>query len=258
MLNKMIIVEVKNCRVCMSPLFGILEMVVIIVLLKTVTGMSTPGLYFADFIIISFLILTGSLCSLFIHEYAHALAARQVDLPIKEITVSFCGAHTLLDREPLQPKEALLVSVAGPLANIFAGIILYAGHLAFSQSDILGTVFFCLSVFNGILSIYNLMPVMPLDGGMIVRSALWLVSGNWTWSTRRALLIGNGFAVLCVIAGITFILIHHSIMCVVLSILGLSFWQSEKSAYERLLAAKILNVVPPKDLREEVMKDAVR
>jgi len=248
----------SNYKICINPLCAVIAMMIIFSCVQTMTTIDSYRLHSSDCIIISFLILIGSLGCLFIHEYAHVLAARKIGLPVKEITVSMFGAYTSLDGEPLQPKEALVVSVAGPVANIFAGVILYAGHLAFLQSDIVSTVFFCLSVFNGILAAYNLMPVMPLDGGLIVRSTLWLVSGNWTWSTRRALLIGNGFAVLCIIAGIMLIFMQHGVMSAVLFILGLSLWQSEKLVYQRMLAAKILNIVNPKGYRKEVMRDAIR
>jgi Zn-dependent protease len=258
MLNDMKILKLRNCTVSISPLCAIIAMMIIFYCVQTMTTIDSYRLHSFDHIIISFLILTGSMVCLLMHEYAHVLAARRMRLPVKEITVSLFGAYMSLDCEPLQPKEALVISIAGPVANIFAGIILYAGHLAFLQSDIVSTVFFCLSVFNGILGAYNLMPVMPLDGGLIVRSALWLVSGNWTWSMRKALLIGNGFAVLCIIAGIMLIFMQHSFMSAVLFILGLSLWQSEKLAYQRMLAAKLLNIVNPKGYRKEVMRDAIR
>ena len=258
MLNKMAILQLGKCRVCISPLFAIVEIVIISCCIQAIAAIHDLGLHSIDHMVISFLILVGSMGCLFMHEYAHVLAAQRMGLTVREIIVSLFGAYTSLDGEPLQPKEALVVSIAGPVSNILAGIILYAGHLAFLKSDIISTVFFCLSIFNGVLSAYNLMPVMPLDGGMIVRSTLWLLSGNWTWSTRRALLIGNGFAVVCIIAGIILIFMHTAIMSAVSFLLGLSLWQNDKLVYQQMLTANILNIVNPKGYRKEVMRDAVR
>jgi Zn-dependent protease len=226
--------------------------------LQSITAIHTAGLHFVDYMIISFLILTGSFGCLFLHEYSHGLAARRMRLPVKEITVSLFGGRMVPDGEPLQAKDELLISVAGPAANICAGIIFYTAYLVFIQSDVAGTVFYFLSIFNGVLSVYNLMPVMPLDGGLIVRSAFWLFSRNWTWSTQRALRIGNGFAVLCIITGIVLIVLHPRIIGAVLFLLGLSLWQSDKLAYQQMLTAKILNIVDLKGYRKEVMRDAIR
>ena len=250
--------QFRNCKVCINPFCSIIAVMIIFSCVKVMTPIDGYRLHAFDYLIISFLILVGSMGCLFLHEYAHVLASRRIGLSVKEITVSLFGAYTSLHGSPLQPREALVVSIAGPVANVFIGIIFYAGYLVFLQSDIVGTIFFYLSVFNGVLSAYNLMPVMPLDGGLIVRSTLWLVSGNWTWATRRALLIGNGYAVLCIIAGIMLVTMQHSLIGAVLCVLGLSLLQSEKLAYQRMLAAKILNIVNPKGYRKEVMRDAIR
>jgi Zn-dependent protease len=254
----MIISELKKSRLCISPLSGILAILIITFFLKTAGWMHTPAADIAGFISMSCLILLGSVCSLFIHEYAHALAAKRVGLSVKEITVSLVGACMLLDREPLQPKETIIVSIAGPVANILVGIILYAGYVIFPRTEILSAVFFYLSGLNCLMGIYNLIPVIPLDGGLILRSILWRVSGNWTWSTRRALFIGNGLAVLCIIAGIMILFSAFRVIGALLLILGLSSWQSAKSSYQRMLAVRILTVVTFNVRRKEVMRDAVR
>jgi len=67
------------------------------------------------------------------------------------------------------------------------------------------------------------------------------------WSTQRALHLGNGFAALCILAGILFLLIGHSIMSGILCFLGLSLLQNEKLAYQKILGARIVNTMTPKD-----------
>lgn len=232
----------------MNPLVAIIEMIVIFCLVRAIPSVADLGLHFFDYLIISFLVLAGSLGSLFMHEYAHALAALSMRLPIKGITISVFGAYLSVDGQPSTPKEAFIISIAGPIMNIFMGAIFYAGHIAFRQLDIAGTVCFCLAVFNGIFSAYNLLPVMPLDGGFIVRSAFWTASRDWGWSTRISFNIGTGFILICIATGIVNIFIHNPVMGIFSIIVGLSLLQSEKVAYRQMWAARFLSTLNPKRL----------
>ncbi len=232
-----------KCEVCVNPLFAIIEMIMIFCLLHAIPSVADLGLHFVDYLIISFLVFVGSLGSLFMHEYAHVLAALSMRLPVKGITISVFGAYTSVDGQPSTPKEAFIVSIAGPLMNILMGVIFYSGHIAFQKLDIAGTVCFCLAVFNGIVSAYNLLPVMPLDGGFIVRSAFWTATRDWGWSTRISFNIGTGFILICIVTGIVNIFIHNPVMGVLFLIAGLCLWQSERLAYQQMLAARFLSML---------------
>jgi Zn-dependent protease len=242
----MFILKFKNCDVCVNPLVAIVELIAIFCLLHAIPSVADLGLHFVDYLIITFLVFTGSLGSLFMHEYAHSLAARWMQLPIKGITVSVFGAFTSVDGQPSTPKGAFIVSIAGPLMNIFIGVIFYTSHIAFGYLDIAGTACFCLAVFNGIFSAYNLLPVMPLDGGLIVRSAFWTTSRDWGWSTRISFNVGTGFILICIATGIVNIFTHNPVMGVLSLIVGLSLLQSERMAYQQMWAARFLNTLNPK------------
>ncbi len=242
----MFILKIKNCRVFVNPLVAVVEMVIIFCLLHAIPSVADLRLHFVDYLIISFLVFAGSIGSLFMHEYAHVLAALLMRLPIKGITISVFGAYTSVDGQPSTPKEAFVISIAGPLMNIFMGAIFYAGHIAFQQLDIAGTVCFCLAVFNGIFSAYNLLPVMPLDGGFIVRSAFWTASRDWGWSTRISFNIGTGVILICIVTGIVNIFIHNPVMGVFFLIVGIGLWQSERLAYQQMSAARFLSMLNPK------------
>ncbi len=239
-------VRMRNCRVCIHPFCAILAIIMIYCCVRTMRTISGDNLFSYGHIIISPLIFIGAIGCLFSHEYAHVLAARRFGLPVRGMTVSLLGSHTALENEPRRAQDALVIAIVGPAANLFIGISLYAGYLAFLQSDCVSTVFLFLSVFNVILGTANLLPVMPLDGGLIVRSTLWLLSENWVWSTQRALHLGNGFAALCILSGILFFLMGYSIVSGVLCVLGLSLWQNQNIAYQKIVGNKILTIMTPK------------
>jgi Zn-dependent protease len=245
--KEIFIMKKNHCTVCVQPLIALMEIILIFSLLCAFPFPALPGFNFIDYLVISILILSGSLGSLFTHEYAHLRAALWMHLPVQGITLSLLGAYTAIDEEPSTPKEAFIVSVAGPLINIFLGLIFYAGHLALKDSDIATTVCFCLSVFNGILSCYNLLPVIPLDGGLIMRAAFWRVSSNFAWANQMSFNIGNGLTLICFMTGIICIFLGNPIVSVISFVVGLSIWQSAESAYRQMSAVKLLNALMQKN-----------
>jgi len=239
------ILKFGKCEVCVHPVAAIIEMLVIACLVHAIPSVAVLGLHFIDYLTVSSLILIGLLGSLYMHEFAHSFAARRTNLSIKGITISIFGASTSVEGEPSTPKQAFAVSVAGPLMNIFLGAAFYMGYIVFQELDIAGTVCFCLAVFNGVFSAYNLLPVMPLDGGFIARSVFWTVSRDWWWSTRMSFNMGAGVIFFCVVTGIVNMLMHNYIIGGFSLIAGLCLWQSERLAYQQISAARFLGTLNP-------------
>lgn len=243
----MFIMRYGNFTVCINSLVAVIELIIISYIASVLPSLADHGFSFIGYTIISSMILAGSLGSLFLHEYAHLLAARFMRLPIKGITLSLFGAYTSFDGEPSTAKSSFMISAAGPLMNIVTGIILYAAHLALKESAVISTIFFCLSVFNAILSAYNLLPVMPLDGGCMVRSVFWSTGSNFIKSNQISFKIGNAFIFICFLTGIVSVFESHLIMSVVCFVLGVSLWQSAKLAYQQMVTAQLFSMLCPKN-----------
>ncbi|HEV2582399.1 MAG TPA: CBS domain-containing protein, partial [Ktedonobacteraceae bacterium] len=58
-----------------------------------------------------------------------------------------------------------------------------------------------LAVANVLLGIFNLVPAFPLDGGRVLRSIIWKISGNVRTATRAATFVGQAIAYLLILAG---------------------------------------------------------
>lgn len=239
----MFIIKLRKCKVWINPLLAFIEMVIIFILIQAIPYIRSLNLSFLEHVIISCLILIFILVSLLAHEYAHLFAAEWMHLSVKEITVSLFGAATSMNDEPSSPKEAFLLYLVGPLINILMGIAFYAGHLSIERCDIFAAVCFFMATFNGIFSAYNLLPVIPLDGGFIMRSALWRISGDWLWSTRVSCNIGNGVSYLFLLAGIINMIAHNPIICISFLLAGLSLVNNSKPACHQIYAAKILGLL---------------
>jgi Zn-dependent protease/CBS domain-containing protein len=157
--------------------------------------------------------------SILAHELAHALVGRRQGVEIAGITLFMFGGMARTRGEPVSPRAELLMTIVGPLTSVALGLVaLVAGaHLApgmitatepvraFGHLAPLATVLLWLGPVNIVIGLFNLVPAFPLDGGRILRAALWASTGDLQSATRRAAGIGRAFALLLVFAGIAMI-----------------------------------------------------
>ena len=115
--------------------------------------------------------------SVLLHEMSHALMAKHYGLPVKSITLHFLGGVTEIDGEPDTPRREFGVSVVGPLTSIAVGLLFYALHFVVPDG-LLRLAVEGLAGANLIVGVLNLVPGLPLDGGRVLRAAVWQASGN--------------------------------------------------------------------------------
>ena len=113
-----------------------------------------------------------------VHELAHAWAARSFGYPVQGITLWLLGGYTVYERRDSKPGPEFVISVVGPLSTlaIAAGCWVLAGVTSGSVSVLLSALAFT----NLLLGALNLLPGAPLDGGGIVKSAVWRATGSRT------------------------------------------------------------------------------
>ncbi len=144
-----------------------------------------------------------------LHELGHAIAARQVGIPTKEIVLLPLGGVALLGRTPAKPSHELFISAAGPLVNCVIVIMLavvgvLTGMFTGITASTLGSRLGEISITGGLLwliqanialALFNLIPAFPLDGGRILR-ALLALKLRAEMATRIATYTGQGIAIL--------------------------------------------------------------
>ncbi|WP_330548589.1 site-2 protease family protein [Bacilliculturomica massiliensis] len=99
----------------------------------------------------------------FLHELAHAAAAKKLGYTPEKISAGLFGGVLHLRESVIKPKDQLIIHLAGPLFNIVCATGLYSLSMFFPQPWIME-----LTMANLILGLFNLMPFYPLDGGKLM------------------------------------------------------------------------------------------
>jgi Zn-dependent protease/CBS domain-containing protein len=144
--------------------------------------------------------------SVLAHELAHSLVAKADGLKVSAITLFFFGGVSQLTEEPKSPGKEFRMAMAGPGTSLVIGGACWGIFFATRNqvSPVTGMALW-LGAMNTILAGFNLIPGFPLDGGRVLRSALWWRSHNLRRSTRIASIIGRAFGYLFIFGGIALV-----------------------------------------------------
>ncbi len=135
----------------------------------------------------------GFVLLLLCHEMGHYIAARQSGLVVGLPTfIPFVGAWINLKTQTLSPETAAFVGMAGPLLGSTAAFLVYLMGLKFQLPWLLAIAYA-----GFVLNLFNLVPVVPLDGGHIVAvisPRIWVLGvpmlvGLYLWRPNPLLII---------------------------------------------------------------------
>jgi Zn-dependent protease/CBS domain-containing protein len=188
--------------------------------------------------------LVSALCffgSIVFHELCHSLVANHYKLPMHGITLFLFGGVAEMGGEPQSPKVEFLMAIAGPLASVALGIVCRLLELAGGGWPIpVVGVFAYLAWINWALAAFNLIPAFPLDGGRVLRAAIWQFQGDLRRATRIASAIGSGFGILLMAFGLYQLLIGYFISAVWYFMIGIFLRSASQMSYEQVLVRTAL------------------
>lgn len=175
--------------------------------------------------------------SLLAHELGHAFEAQREGMEIEGITLwLFGGVAKFRGMFPSAGAE-FRIAIAGPLVSLALGglFVLLAWMAGLPES--LDAIAAWLGYINLVLLVFNLLPALPLDGGRVLRAALWGAKQDFAWATRVAANIGRGFGFLMIAGGVFLFIFEGAFSGAWLAFMGW-FLLSAASAEQRYLMAR--------------------
>ena len=143
-----------------------------------------------------------------LHEFGHAFAAKRFGIKTRSITLLPIGGLARLESMPEQPRQELIVALAGPVVNLaIAALVFPFVNLsdAFTEGSIVavhaGNLLPSLFSVNVVLAVFNMLPAFPMDGGRVLRALLGFKLERHV-ATKVAASIGQAIAIGFVLFGL--------------------------------------------------------
>ena len=181
--------------------------------------------------------------SLLAHELSHSLVAIKNKLPINGITLFIFGGVAHMSKEPQSPGIEFKMAIAGPLMSFFLAIVFLALTQAFCNMGMPTPVLAItnyLFILNLAVGIFNLIPGFPLDGGRVLRAALWNYYKDIRKATAIASGIGKGFAFFLMAVGFLNLFTGALIAGIWFIFIGLFLREAADASYRQVAMQKML------------------
>lgn len=171
--------------------------------------------------------------SVLLHELGHSLVAMSQGIKVNSITLFLFGGVASIEKESETPSQAFQVAIAGPLVSLTLFFLFGLTTLAIPESTLINELIHRLAEINLVLAIFNMIPGLPLDGGQVLKAAIWKITGNRFTGVRWAANTGR-FIGWCAIAfGITVVLLTSDYTGFWLALIGW-FALRNASSYNRI------------------------
>jgi Zn-dependent protease/CBS domain-containing protein len=174
------------------------------------------------------------------HELAHSLVARRFQMSVSSITLFLLGGVANLRKEPPSAMAEFFMAIAGPATSVLiGGLSLGVAYLidpravALSNAEAVQAVAFYLGTVNLYLAAFNMIPGFPLDGGRVLRSAIWAITGD---RTRATTIAGRGGQVVALAFGafvIYEVIVLHEASGLWLGLIAYFLWNAATSSLQQ-------------------------
>lgn len=211
--------------------------------LVTVAGHTLPTASSAVATLVGAGAAIGVFASLAVHEIAHGLAVRACGVPVRRLTLFLFGGITDVERAPASPRSETFAAVVAPVSNAIVGGVLLAVAAALGETPALALLVRWLGVANLAIAAINVVPAFPLDGGRIVRAAIWRATGEIERATRWSALVGQTIGWAIVVAGVVLAFASHGDRVAAgmwIAFVGWFLTSAAAQAYAGVLTAKVV------------------
>jgi Zn-dependent protease len=164
----------------------------------------------------------AAICSLLLfasviaHEFSHALVARAYGVRTNAITLFLFGGVATLECEPPSPGAEVMIALAGPAMSALIGALAFGVLMLLERwtggpvAEAVGLITAYLALANGVLAVFNLVPAFPMDGGRVLRAAVWRARRSRAAATGAASIVGLVLAAALVFGGLAAAFATHT------------------------------------------------
>ena len=180
--------------------------------------------------------------SIVVHELSHAAVARSRGVPVKGITLFALGGVAQIEREAADAKTEFWMGIVGPLTSLAIGATCLGFALVFGWEPGLEpgnpavAVLKWLGYINVMLAAFNMIPGFPLDGGRVLRAALWWKNGSLLGATRTAARLGELVALGFIFLGVVRFFLGAGISGLWLAFIGWFLLNASRENYQQVEA----------------------
>ena len=130
----------------------------------------------------------GLLGSILLHEYGHAIVGMGYGMEFPYIRLSMLGGVAQSINDMPSARAEFLIALAGPLVSLVLGLgcLIWFPSPEMAYQNPTTFVVATIGSLNIMLAIFNMLPAFPLDGGRVLRSIIWMITGSYTKATRGA------------------------------------------------------------------------
>lgn len=133
--------------------------------------------------------------SVLLHELGHSLVALSQGIKVTSIKLFLFGGIASIERESKTPGKAFQVAIAGPAVSLVLSILLaLVANISPGGNTPINVIAQYLATTNLVLALFNLLPGLPLDGGQVVKAAVWKATGSRfkgiRWAAKSGAILG--------------------------------------------------------------------
>jgi Zn-dependent protease len=189
--------------------------------------------------------------SVLLHELGHSVLALREQVPVKSITLFIFGGVAQIGREPPTAGAEFRIAIAGPLTSLGLAGVFGALAALFANNPTLAAPLSYLTRVNLLLAAFNMIPGFPLDGGRVLRAAIWGLRNDLVLATRWAARSGQAVAILFITVGIGITLLGGLWNGLWLVFIGFYLNSAAQASYQQARLQKMLAGVKARNVAVE-------
>ena len=179
--------------------------------------------------------------SVLLHELGHSLVALCECVMVVSISLFLLGGVARVERECSTPMGSFRVAAAGPAVSfLLAGLLLATQHAAGHANPLFGNLVERLGYLNLVLALFNLLPGLPLDGGLILKALVWQFTGSQRRGIQVATATGRLLSLTAIMLGVYLFLRGGGFTALWLVMLGWFGMGASRSQSQTLALQKLL------------------